>query len=250
MPGPDDVLERATELLREVADTQAVAIDQAARVIAQSYQDDGVLQAFGTGHSRIVAHELAGRANGLIRVNLLAVKDLALYGGEPARPLMDPTVERDPSLAARILALADIRPTDCFLIVSSSGTNGAVVEMAQQVTKAGHPLIAITSPEHSLAAPSRHPSGRRLMDLADVVIDNRSGIGDGLLQLPDGKVVGAASSIAGVGIAQMLQASVVRELLAAGRPVELYTSQNLTGGDEANALLLRKLGQRVRLIEP
>jgi hypothetical protein len=33
-------------------------------------------------------------------------------------------------------------------------------------------------------------------------------------------------------------------------PVELYTSQNLTGGDEANALLLRKLGQRVRLIEP
>ena len=72
-----------------------------------------------------------------------------------------------------------------FIICSNSGGNGSTVELARLVTERGHPLIAVTSMDHTTKITSRHPSGKRLFELADVVIDNGGAFGDAVLDLPD-----------------------------------------------------------------
>jgi len=239
-----EVARRAVDCL---VTTQRDAIARAGGLVAESLMAGGVLQAYGTGHSRAVALELVGRAGGLIPANQLAIRDLVYYGDSPAAEILDPLLERAPGLAARIWALADIRPADVFVIVSNSGGNGAVVEMAQLAKTHGHQVIAITSLEHSGEAASRQPSSLRLANLADVVIDNGAPWGDATLPLPGGGAIGPLSSLTGILAANLLVADVVGRQLKAGAPPAVFRSANTPGGYDHNADLLTQYGGRVRL---
>lgn len=229
---------------------QLERIDAAVELIGAAMLNGAVLQAFGTGHARLIAHELSGRAGGLMPVNLVRIQDLAFFGDRSPADLLDPTLERDPGLAADILALAAPRPGDPWLIASNSGINGSVVELARLVRRAGHPVVAVCSLAHSRAVPSRHPSGLRLPDLAHVVIDTGAPAGDAALELPDGTRIGALSNLVGVVIVQLLTEGIARRMLAAGVTPPVYRSMNLPGGDRANADLLAPYGSRIRPIEP
>jgi uncharacterized phosphosugar-binding protein len=242
-----DVMRRAID---KVIDSQFDNIHAAAELVAASLRDDGVIQMFGTGHSRSFAIEIVGRAGGLIPANGLSVKDLVMYGDVAPSAILDPWLERDPVFAERILALSDIRPQDIFVIGSNSGGNGTVVEMARLVKDRGHPLIAVTSLNHSQQITSRHPSGLRLFELADVVIDNGGVLGDAALQLPGGGAIGATSSLTSVLIAQLLVAEVCGLLLRAQNEVPVFVSANVPGGDQHNEKVLARYSGRVRLGEP
>lgn len=242
-----DVMRGAVD---RVIDTQRDNIHAAAELIAAALLDDGVIQMFGTGHSRSFAQEIVGRAGGLIPANALAVKDLVMYGDAAPAEILDPHLERDPALAARILALADIRPPDIFIIGSNSGGNGTVVEFARLVRERGHQVIAVTSLDHSQQITSRHPSGSRLFELADVVIDNGGIFGDAALRLPSGSRIGATSSLTSVLIAQLLVAEVCGLLLERQADVPVFVSANVPGGDEHNERVFAHYTGRVRLGEP
>jgi len=242
--------ELAKAAIDRLLDDQLEAVDAAADLITAALLADGVLQAFGTGHARIVVHEMAGRAGGLMPINLIRVRDLVFFGDREPASILDPTLERDPGLAADILALAAPRPGDPFLIASNSGINGSVVELARLVREAGHPVIAVCSVAHGSAVASRHPSGLKLLDLADVVIDTGAPAGDAALELPDGTRVGALSNLVGVVVVQLLTEGIARRLLAAGVTPPVYRSMNLPDGDDANAARLASYGDRIRPIEP
>lgn len=240
----------AHQTIDRIAVSQAEAINDAIALIAPRLRAGGVLQVFGTGHARIPMHEMAGRAGGLMPVNLVRLSDLVFRGGYPAAELADPLVERDPALAAPLFELTAPGPHDTFLIASNSGINGAVVEFASLVSGARLPLIALTSVRHSASVASRHPSGRRLADFADVVIDNGAPPGDAALDLGDGVVVGAVSNLAGVVIVQILTEGIARAYLDVGEKPDIYLSMNLPDGDAHNAQRLAALAERVHLIEP
>jgi uncharacterized phosphosugar-binding protein len=236
--------------IERVIDTQTENISQAAGVVVDAILNEGIIQVFGTGHSRSIAMEIAGRAGGLVPANALSIKDLVMYGGTSPGEILDPLIERDPRLAQRILALADTHPEDVFIIASNSGGNGSVVELALLAKQRGHQLIAVTSLEHSEHVVSRHPSGQRLFEIADVVIDNCGVFGDAALPLPAGGAIAATSSLTGVLIAQMLVAEVCGELLRIGKEVPVLVSANVPGGDEHNEELNQRYGERVRRSEP
>jgi uncharacterized phosphosugar-binding protein len=236
--------------LERVIATQTASIAAAADVVVEALCGDGIVQVFGTGHSRAFAMEMAGRAGGLVPVNALSIKDLVMYGGSRPDEILDPTVERDASLAARILDLADLHPDDVFVIASNSGGNGSVVELARLARENGHRVIAVTSLEHTRRVTSRHPSGLRLFEVADVVIDNCGVFGDAALSLPGGGAIAATSSLTGALIAQMLVAEVCGRLLRLGREVPVLISTNVPGGDEHNERLAERYGARVRRSEP
>ncbi|MFC7621546.1 sugar isomerase domain-containing protein [Microlunatus sp. GCM10028923] len=245
-----DYPELARTAIDRLLAEESERIDQASDLIAAALLDDGVLQAFGTGHARLVVHEMAGRAGGLMPVNLVRIQDLVFFGDRAPASLLDPTLERDPSLAADVLRLAAPRPGDPWLIASNSGINGSVVELARLVREAGHPVVAVCSLAHSSAVPSRHPSGLRLPDLADVVIDTGAPAGDAALELTDGTRIGALSNLVGVVIVQLLTEGIARRMLAAGVTPPVYRSMNLPDGDQANAARLAAYGTRIRPIEP
>ncbi|MGH6656272.1 MAG: sugar isomerase domain-containing protein [Actinocrinis sp.] len=241
-------LGKVREQLDRIEATQAGAIDRAADLIAAALAEDGVLQVFGTGHSEALAMELVGRAGGLIPTNKLALRDLVILGGESAETLADPKAERDPALARRVWDLAPIGPHDPVVIASQSGGNGSTVEMARIARENGHPLIAVTSREHSERIVSRHPSGKRLFELADVVIDNAAPYGDAVLDLPGGGTVCGVSSIGNAVIAQLLVAAVTARLIAADADAEppIYLSANIAEGDAHNDVWEARYAGRIR----
>ncbi|MGC9665819.1 sugar isomerase domain-containing protein [Planosporangium sp. 12N6] len=239
-------VEVIADLLPRVMRDQAPQVARAADLITGSIRSGGVLHAFGSGHSEALAMELAGRAGGLVPTNRLALRDIVLFGGEPASVLGSPVLERDPTVAARILAVAPVRPGDVFVIASNSGVNGVVVEMAHLVKERGHHLIAITSLDHTGTVAPRHPSGKRLCDLADVVVDNGAPYGDAVLPLPGGGAAGAVSSITAAALAQMIVAEVIGRLLDAGETPPVYLSANIPGGDAHNDRLEARYAGRIR----
>lgn len=254
MSHPEINQHRAAEIMqRAVADllaTQQEAIAEAAGLVAESLQAGGIIQVSGTGHSKSFAMEVAGRAGGLVPANALGINDLILYGGESPESLLAAETERDPTLARRILDLASIHPADIFMIASSSGGNGSVVELARLAKERGHQLIAVTSMDHTSKITSRHPSGQRLFELADVVIDNRAVFGDAALELPDGGAIAATSTVTSVLIAQMITTEVCGLLVEAGAEVPVYRSANIPGGDDHNNALRERYAGRVRFGAP
>ncbi|WP_328912799.1 MULTISPECIES: SIS domain-containing protein [unclassified Streptomyces] len=213
------------------------SVAAAARLFADCVAADGVIHGFGTGHSQATVLEIVGRAGGLIPTNRIGLADLVLRGGEDRSVLDDPLLERSPGLARRLYDLAKPRPQDLFVIVSNSGVNNSVVDMALHVKAAGHPLIALTSLTHTHAVPALHPSGKRLADLADAVLDNCAPAGDALLPLPDGGALCGVSTLTSALLVQMVVAESVGLLTAEGEKAPVYISANLPGGFERNAVL-------------
>ncbi|XVU21016.1 sugar isomerase domain-containing protein [Actinoplanes sp. CA-054009] len=241
-----DYLETIQAAIARVGTGQTELIQRAAEILSDSVRAGGVIQAFGCGHSEALAMEIAGRAGGLVPSNRIALRDVVLYGGDPLSVLQDPTVERRTDIAHRLYELAPVKPDDAFVIASNSGINGAVVEMALLVKERGHRLIAITSAQHSAGVASRHPSGRKLGEIADVVLDNGAPKGDAALPLPGGGAVGAVSSITAALLAQQIVTEVVARLIAAGVTPPVYLSDNVPGGKEHNAAMEARYAGRIR----
>lgn len=235
----------------QVADTQQGHIAAAAGLVVESLTAGGVIQVFGTGHSRSFAMEIAGRAGGLVPANKLSITDLVFLGDVAPADVLDPHLERDDTLAARLLAVHDIRPADIFIICSNSGGNGSTVELARLVKEHGHRLIAVTSMDHTTKIASNHPSGLRLFELADVVIDNGGVFGDAALELPatdqgtSRGAITATSSLTGALIAQLLVTEVCGLLLEAGHEVPILISANIPGGDAHNDRLRQAYAGRI-----
>jgi uncharacterized phosphosugar-binding protein len=93
---------------------------------------------------------------------------------------------------------------------------------------------------------SRHPSGGKLIDHADVALDNGAPYGDAVLPLPDGGTVCAVSSITGALLAQLVVAEVVQRLTRAGEVAPVYLSANVPGGDDHNSILEARYAGRIR----
>jgi uncharacterized phosphosugar-binding protein len=248
-----------TPIMDRVVTGQAESVGRAADLIVAGLRAGGVVQTFGSGHSEAFAMELAGRAGGLVPTNRLALRDVVIFGDAPRELVADEKLERDPGIAHQVYALAAPRPPDVFVMASQSGINGSVVELARLVKQRGHALIAVTSVAHTVRVPPRHPSGQRLVDLADVVLDNGAPYGDAVLPLHSGGTPTdlpagvaeparccAVSSVTGALLAQLVTAEVVRRFQVAGEVPPIYLSANVPGGDEHNHTLESRYAGRIR----
>jgi uncharacterized phosphosugar-binding protein len=225
---------------------QSGGFDEAVEAMVGSIRNGGVLQAFGTGHSQAFAMEIAGRAGGLIPTHAIALRDTVLKGDRPASDLKGGLLERDTNIANELWELHEFHPEDVFLIASNSGVNGSIVGIALRAKEEGHTVIAVTSLEHTNAVTPKHPSGKRLAEIADVVIDNLAPFGDATVPVGDGGVLaGAVSSITAAYIAQLLTLATAARIEETGETPPLYLSANIPGGDEHNDALKARYGERI-----
>lgn len=236
--------------VERVIGTQRDAVSAAATVCAEALVKGGILQAFGTGHSQAFAMEIAGRAGGFVAANRLALKQLVMSGELAPEDIVDPAAERNVEHARRLWALHDISKDDVFLIASNSGGNATTVEVALLAKENGNPVVAVTSTRHSSSITSTHPSGSRLFEVADIVVDNCGVVGDSEVELPDGTTITPTSSVTGALIAQMIVTETCGLLVARGAEVPVLTSVNVPGGKERNDELDARYGTRVMRNEP
>ena len=243
MDKPLAYLENLQKLLSEIVDTQLGAIEAASAAFARTLEAGHNIFLFGTGHSHMLAEELFYRAGGL--VNLHPVLDTALMLHESASKSTE--AERLPGYAQILFDTYGMQKGDLIVIISNSGRNGVCVDLAGIAKEAGLTVIALTSLRHSSAAASRHPSGKRLFELADIVLDNRGCVGDASVYFDAlGRNAAPTSTSAGAAILNAVTAGCIEKMLADGYMPEVFSSSNVDGGDEINAAFIKKYRNKIR----
>lgn len=226
----------------QVALTQRPAIEQAARWVAEALGSDRFLFAFGTGHSHMIAEEIFYRAGGLARGVPMLEEPLMLH----ENAIEATYKERESGYAARILNSYPVQSGDVLVVVSNGGRNAVPIELVLEGRARGLRTVAITNRAQSFRWPSRHASGKRLAEVAEVVIDNCGVDGDAAVQIPGfPHRLGPPSSITGMLIINLLVIQAVEYAVQNGVQPEVFISSN-TSGDDHNDLLLQKYRSHIR----
>lgn len=222
-------------LLDEVEQAEAESMERAADLIAESIADGRVLHYFAAGHSHMLGEELFYRAGGLVPVNAIVEPALMVTNGAGKSSHM----ERLSGLARIILDDARIGAGDVMIIGSNSGVNPVPVEMAAEARADGVKVIALTSREGSRATPIRNSVGKRLYEIADIVIDTHVPCGDAAIQV-DGvqQKTGPVSTVVGAAILNSIVVRVIEKLARRGIDPPIFMSSNIPGGLEHNEALL------------
>jgi len=232
-----EYMEKTEEILGKVKKNQLENIKKAAELGSDSIANGGLLHTFGTGHSHLVAADIYLRAGGLLPVQAILEPSLMLH----EQPFKSGELERLPGLAERFLPHYPLNSGDTLVIISNSGRNAVPIETALLGKEMGLKLVAITSLQHSKNVSSRHPSGKKLYQLVDVVIDNCAPAGDAILESKGAPVpYGAISGITGPFILQALTSEIVKLLSSRGIEPPVIASGNLDWGSEHNEKLIRK----------
>ena len=240
-----DYLDAACRTLREIADTQAANISAGADLMTQTILQGGMVHVFGAGHSHTLAEEMFARAGGLVPVNPILDPDMTALGGF----MKSSDLERLEGFGRVIFDHHDARPGEVVIVVSQSGKNAAPVEVALAARERGLGVIGITSLAHSRGVPAEHSSGKKLYEIADVVIDNRVPYGDAAIQIRAGLPrVAPLSTVACAAICNSLVAETASRLALRGVDPPIWTSGNIPGGREANAAHVQRFRDRWGLI--
>ncbi len=221
--------ERIVALLKELSTSQDENIDKASELFAECIKNDGVVHIFGTGHSIGMGIEMSGKLGNLIPIHMMRLTDFVTKGVITLKEFTDKDndFERRSDLAQRFYELYDIRPQDVFMIISNSGINGLVIDLAIEAKRHGHKVVIVTSMKHTNAEASRHPSGKKLYMFGDVVIDNCGPHGDALLETGGIANVCSVSSICNNFISQSLTVKTVHRLATDGDDVPLITGDTV-----------------------
>ncbi|MCL2842567.1 MAG: SIS domain-containing protein [Oscillospiraceae bacterium] len=218
--------------MKQQFEEEAKHIEQAAAYCAASIKKGRVIHAFGCGHSQIFPMEIFYRAGGLVPVNALLIPHLALFPYAKLSTLQ----ERVEGFTDKYLELENTSPDDTMIVVSISGRNAAVVDMALAAKKIGMKVVALVSRQFADSTTSRHSSGKNLKDVADVVIDVKCVSGDAALSMEglEPKFCGTSTVLA-VTLMEAIIAQTVENCVNDGFIPPIYVSSNLDKGDAINA---------------
>lgn len=223
--------------LQEILEQELPNIQKAAELVTESCKQGGKFYVFGSGHSHMIAEELFLRAGGLALVHAILLPELMVH--ELSRK--STYLERLEGYAPAMVKLYKVEAKDTIMVISNSGRNPVPVEMCLAAKEKGAKVIAMTSMKHSAGCTSRHSSGKKLYEIADVVIDNHADKGDASLPIEGlDACMGPTSTVNGIVIAQALISQVVADLVKAGIEPPVFKSSNVDGGDEYNEELYEK----------
>src|SRR5260221_5966639 len=172
-----------------------------------------MVHVFGSGHSRIMVEEMWPRYGSFPGFNPIVELSLSFHnlvvGANGQRQAM--FLENVPGLAERILRTFALETEDSAFVISSSGCNLVPIEMAEGFQKRGIKVVVIISREHSEASNSKHPTGKKLQDFADLVLDTGAPVGDAMVTIPGlDTPVSPGSTIGGCLLVNGIKAEVAR----------------------------------------
>jgi uncharacterized phosphosugar-binding protein len=233
-----DYLAAAGRMLDAIA-AQRPQIEQAATWFAESILAGRMVHLFGSGHSRIMVEEMWPRYGSFPGFHPIVELSLTFHnpvvGANGQRQAM--YLENVSGLAERILRNFAVTAADSALVVSSSGCNTVPVEMAEEFHRRSVKTVALVSLAHAKASQSKHPHGRKLHEIADLVLDTAAPVGDAMVHVERlDTPVSPGSTVGGCLVINCLKAEVARRLTAAGHPPRVLTAAALVGAARSEEL--------------
>lgn len=229
-------LGQAEAILHRVRDTQVDTIREAAQWCSSAILKGGLVHLFGSGHSRMAVEEVFPRYGSFPGfhpiVELSLTNHTQVVGANGQRQAM--WIERQEGFAEPILNNFVFRDFDVMIVFSTSGNKGVVIDMALGAKKRGMKVIAVLAAEYSKVLDSEHSSGKKLVEIADLVIDNCALPGDSMVEVPGVDVkVGPGSTIGNTAVVNCLKV-LVAEQMAAGGQMPLVLASAYEMGAEAS----------------
>jgi uncharacterized phosphosugar-binding protein len=225
------------------------SIYKAADLLADTIKRDGLIYIAGAGgHSQIPAMEMFYRAGGLANVSIMFGPGLGLFDARPC-------LERTTGMGKMLMAYHDVQPEDAVIVCNYYGINAATIDIALAAKQRAGAVIGLTSTGFADRTPpdfpARHPSGKNLTDIVDLVLDTHSDKDEQIVSIPGIKQkVGAGSTISAVMIIQLLTIRTIERCSERDIEAPVFMSANIQGGDETNEALLRKYMPRIRHLFP
>ena len=239
--------ETMNEVVQKAYDTQGDNIMRAAEVLADATEKDGIIHLFGSGHSSLVTEDCFWRSATLANVH--AIFESAVAGINEITKTS--YLEKVEGIGQVIVSYNEVRPPDVMVCFSNSGNNIAPVDAAIRAREKGIPVVAITAVEYSDFLTTKHRSGLKLKDVADVVLDNCSLVGDAATEVEGFPMkVGATSTIPAVFLQNAILVEMVEVLVRRGFEPDVYYNGHMAFMDEGcadhNDRLVDKYFYRIR----
>ncbi|ASF38258.1 SIS domain-containing protein [Halobacillus halophilus] len=233
---------QAAERLERLDRDTGEQLNSISREIAHRLKNKGVIHVFGCGHSGLIAQEPYYRAGGLVPVRPILVEPLMLHKGA----VKSSQYEKQPGFIQSYLEKEDIREGDVFLVISTSGRNPAPIDAAIYAREKGAYVIGMLSMDYADNFPSRHPSGKRLEEVVEEVVDTQIRAGD-TSQEAEGvsQAFAPMSSVIGTALLQSLLAQVILSYRDLGETPPIFLSGNLEGVQEHNSELVETYKDRI-----
>jgi uncharacterized phosphosugar-binding protein len=234
MPGTplvaaDHFFQAAMARLQKLFDGQRDALDRAATLCTEAIARDGLVHLFGCGHSRMLCEEMTPRQGCFVGWHTIVELGLTFHnlivGPNGLRQSLH--LEKTTGYAEQILRNFAFGPHDVMIVISTSGIREIIVEMAEGAKRRGLAVIGVLSRVHCEQAKPAHVSGKKLIDVADVILDNGAPVGDSLLALEGGTgKTGPFSTLGGAMVMNLLRCEVAQRLVDRGiEPVFLPSHQ-------------------------
>lgn len=230
---PLKYLHAVRTVLDHLETTQLPAIEEAADLVVHALRNQGAIFCWEIGHG--IQHDFINRAGGLAAVHPFT------FNFESPNPLPDVLKQRpqaetiDQEVEAVRLAVKSgaLRAGDVLVLGSVSGKSAKPVELTLACREHGVKVIGFTSMVYTAKVESAHPSGKKLCDVVDVVIDNGAPYGDAAVEISG--LDRNALPVSGVGMSVagwMIWGRAIEKMASAGDPPTVFMSFNRARGRE------------------
>jgi uncharacterized phosphosugar-binding protein len=229
LPAAERYYQAALARLHNLLEPQREALDRAAALCTEAIARDGLVHLFGCGHSRMLCEEMTPRQGCFVGWHTIVELALTFHnlivGPNGLRQSLH--LEKTPGYAEQILRNFAFGPQDVLILISTSGIREVIIEMAEGAHRRGLPVVGVLSVAHCQQAKPAHASGKKLIDVADVVLDNGAPVGDTILELEgSAEKTGPFSTVGGVMVMNLLRCEVAQRLVDRGiAPVFLPSHQ-------------------------
>lgn len=227
-------IDKIKELMTIIMKEEQQHMKECVKILSDCIMNKNSIYTFGASHAGILSEELYYRAGGLMLFNPIFGKEIML-DNEPITltSKMERCVGYGTSLAN---SKVDFKQNDVLIVHSVSGRNPVTLEIAMEAKEKGVKIIAITNVSYSKSVTSRHPSGKRLFELADTVLDNHGDVGDACVEIEGlQQKVSPTSTVVGALMLNSIVAALAQNLVDRGmKKPPIFYSANIDGGDELN----------------
>jgi uncharacterized phosphosugar-binding protein len=245
--------DEATRRLQPLLDGQREALERAAELCTDAIAADGLVHLFGCGHSRMMCEEMTPRQGCFVGWHTIVELGLtfhnAIVGPNGLRQTLH--LEKTPGYAEQILRNFAFGPRDVLIVISTSGIREVIIEMAEGAKSRGLAVIALVSRAHCAQARPAHASGKKLIDVADVVLDNGAPVGDSLLEITGCRNrTGPFSTVGGALVMNMLRCEVAQRLMDRAIEPVFLPSHQFVGSRSVEEQLEYFYAQYARRVAP
>ncbi len=242
----DQFYSSAQSIFEEIQQTESEHISKAADLISEAVSRAKTVILYDRGH--LLGGELLSRAGGPLFMRRLdySLPDPAMRSAQTGirekrlanfkGPAKEAAVHLfEDAWTDYLIQANDLGDGDVMIINSVSGKGHSATSLARAAKKAGVTLIIISS---ATAAEKIAPDGggKRLIDYADLFIDNHVPYGDAIFELEglEEKIFPASGlSAAAIGWAMVVES--IEKTIEKGVSPTVFRSNNIPGGPEQNA---------------